>query len=165
MSKETIEFSPIKTIKLINKTDLLKTVYNESNTPYNYMALKAQIETEKLPSDTLESLESIFDAVIKNRDSYLVEYMEIQEVEATPRRYGKLQIQKDIIAQGGDSTELQKTMLALNELKSMYLNLNGKGVSDHYKSTEKLSVAEQRAIRSAVSTFRKMTASALKRKK
>lgn len=57
----------------------------------------------------------------------------------TPRRYGKIQIEKDIITQGGVATEIQKTMLALNELKSAYMNLLGKGTSDRYRGTSKIS--------------------------
>lgn len=76
------------------------------------------------------------------------------ETKKTPRRYGKIQIEKDIISQGGIVTELQKTMLALNELKSLFLNLHGKGTSDHYKKTSKISVADGKKIRSAISDFK-----------
>lgn len=71
----------------------------------------------------------------------------------TPRRYGKIQIENDIITQGGVTTELQKTMLALNELKSAYINLQGKGTSDHYRGTSKISVADGKKIRYAIREF------------
>ena len=71
----------------------------------------------------------------------------------TPRRYGKIQIEKDIINQGGFATELQKTMLSLNELKSLYINLQGKGTSDHYKNTSKISNADGKTIRLAIYEF------------
>ena len=73
----------------------------------------------------------------------------------TPRRYGKIQIENDIITQGGVTTELQETMLAINELKSLYINLQGKGTSDHYKGTSKISVADGKMIRRAISVFEK----------
>ena len=78
-------------------------------------------------------------------------------VEKTPRRYGKVLIENDILKQNGESTELQKTMLALNDLKSMYINLNGKGTSDRFKGTNKISDADGKTIRAIVRTFRKKT--------
>ena len=79
----------------------------------------------------------------------------MSEKAKTPRRYGKTQIEEDIIKQNGVATELQKTMLALNVLKSLYINLQGKGTSDHYKGTSKISVADGKIIRSAISDFEK----------
>lgn len=73
----------------------------------------------------------------------------------TPRRYGKIQIENDIITQGGVTTELQKTMLSLNELKSAYINLQGKGTSDHYRGTSKISDVDGKKIRSAINEFAK----------
>jgi len=73
----------------------------------------------------------------------------------TPRRYGKIQIEKDIIKQCGVATELQKTMLALNELKSLYLNLQSKGTSDRYRGTNKISVSDGKKIRDAIYEFKK----------
>lgn len=75
------------------------------------------------------------------------------ENKKTPRRYGKIQIEKDINKQGGVATEIQKTMLALNKLKSLYINLQGKGTSDQYKRTSKISVTDGRIIRSAINEF------------
>lgn len=73
----------------------------------------------------------------------------------SPRRYGKIQIEKDIIAQGGFITDTQKTMLALNRLKSMFMNLQGKGASDQYRSTSKISLADGKKIRVAIHEFKK----------
>lgn len=82
-----------------------------------------------------------------------------------PRRYGKVQIEKDIIEQCGIPTELQKTMLSLNELKSAYINLQGKGTSDYYRCSSKISVSDGKNIRSAISEFLKQVEHILHPKK
>jgi len=157
-----VEFNAVKILKLVNKDTLLKSVYNEDNEPFNLKALTTQAIDETLSDDILGSLKSIFD-VICNRDTYLEDYNKIED-EKRYRRYGKIQIQKDIIAQDGIATEIQLTMLSLGELKSAQINLQGKGTSDHYYDTEKISVKEGKAIRAAVRGFLNVTKDIRKRK-
>lgn len=71
----------------------------------------------------------------------------------TPRRYGKIQIEKEIVAQGGKATELQKTMLELYELELICTYIEDKGASDHYKGTSEISSAEIKIIREAIREF------------
>ena len=141
MENTTLEFSTIKTKRLVNKIPILKNMFG---------VLK---ETE---SDEV-ALKEIFMEIIEPKDIYREQYDKLPLVEKTPRRYGKVLIENDILKQNGESTELQKTMLALNDLKSMYINLNGKGTSDRFKGTNKISDADGKTIRAIVRTFRKKT--------
>jgi len=160
-----LEFNPVKILKLINKDNLLKSVYNEDNEPFNLKALTTQAVSETLSDDTLGSLKSIFDEVICHRDTYIEDYLNMDAVDKTPRRYGKTQILKDIKDQDGQKTVLQSGMISLNELKSAYINLQGKGTSDRYKNTEKLSEKEWKAINAAVRTFMKSVKPMLNRRR
>lgn len=62
-------------------------------------------------------------------------------------------IGKDILNQGGVVTPLQSTILNLASLKTLNCNLMGKGVSDHYKGTKKLSDDNLKVINSAIRDF------------
>jgi hypothetical protein len=80
--------------------------------------------------------------------------MKIKQELKIPRRYGKQQVEKDIIHQNGVITELQKTMLSINELKSLYINLQGKSTSDRYRNTNKISKRDGQKIRFAIKRFK-----------
>lgn len=159
------EFNVLKTIALINRESILKNVFNatlKTNT-YNYSTLVSDVIGKTLSEDKLKTLKDIYENIIVK--TYSQQYGEISLEEKTPRRYGKNKIISDIIAQNGFTTELQKTMLALNDLKLMYINLNGKGVSDQFRGTTKLSDEDNRAIRAAILTFEKKVGYITKRKK
>jgi hypothetical protein len=159
------DFNTIKTIKLINRETLLKNVYNSSNEVFNLQKLSTQAVKETLSNDVIGSLKAIFEDLICHRDDYLEIYKEIPVKEKTPRRYGKTQILKDIKEQGGVATGNQQYMLALNEVKSAYINLQGKGTSDRYCGTTKISESEGRAIQAAVLTFMKKVKPMLNRRR
>lgn len=160
-----LEFNPVKILKLINKDSLLKSVYNEDNEPFDLKALTTQAVAETLSDSTLGSLKSIFDDVICNRDTYIEDYLKLDDADKIPRRYGKTQILKELKEQDGTRTVLQTGMLSLNELKSAYINLQGKGTSDRYKGTEKLSEKEWKAINAAIRTFIKSVKPMLNRRR
>ncbi|WP_242093136.1 hypothetical protein [Aestuariivivens sediminicola] len=71
-----------------------------------------------------------------------------------PKRYGKEQIEIDILAQGGVPTQNQKTLLLLAEMKTLYTNLSYKCISDHYKGTEKILSEDHKTIRKAINTLK-----------
>lgn len=164
MTTATRKFSPIKTIKLIYREPLLSKVFN-SDGEHTRDSLLKQATADSLPVNVLATLEGIYENAIITRTSFIEEYDKVVEVDKTPRRYGKVKIQEDIVDQGGISTEIQKTMLALNDLKSMWMNLDGKGVSDHYRHTSKITDEEGKIIRAAIRTFRNKTQDILSKKK
>jgi len=165
MKNSTVKFNAIKTIKLINKDVLLKNVFNSDNAVYNQMVLLEQAKKGTLEDSTLTSLTEIFETIITNRDTYLADYVKIEATEKHPRRYGKVQIERDIENQGGISTELQKTMLSINDLKNLFLTLENKGVADQYRNTGNFSDADGKLIRSAIRTLSKQLTPILKKKK
>jgi len=152
---KTTDFNIVKTIKLINKEPLLNEIFKTDYPDFNHMNYKDKAEKGTLGKKVEDSIEEIFTSIIKNREEFLSEYETIEVVEATPRRYGKVQINKDIEEQDGIANDLQLMMLDVNDLKSMQINLIGKGTSDRYKGTEKLSNADIKVIRAAILTFKK----------
>ena len=81
-----------------------------------------------------------------------------------PRRYGKEKITKDIEAQGGKSTPVQRAMLKVNDLKNIYVNLSTRGIKDMIANTDSLSDEDCRKIVSAITTFERQMADIVKTK-
>ena len=81
-----------------------------------------------------------------------------------PRRYGKEKITKDIEAQGGVATPVQRAMLKVNDLKNIYVNLSTRGIKDMVGGTDSLSDEDCRKIVSAITTFERQMAEIVKTK-
>lgn len=92
-----------------------------------------------------------------------VKVVKAKEVEI-PRRYGKEKIQKDIEAQGGKATPVQRAMLKVNDLKNIYVNLSTRGIKDMVAGAESLSDEDCRKIVSAITTFERQMAEIVKTK-
>jgi hypothetical protein len=81
-----------------------------------------------------------------------------------PRRYGKEKITKDIEAQGGVASPVQRAMLKVNDLKNIYVNLSTRGIKDMIANTDSLSDEDCRKIVSAITTFERQMADIVKTK-
>ena len=162
---ETTEFNTVKTIKLINKDSLLKKVYESKNLTFDGNKLNDEATNNKLGDKALQTLKDIFESVILQKKSFIEQYEKIQVKDKSQRRYGKIQILKDIEAQNGKPTEVQSTMLLLGDLKAMLGTLQLRGVSDHYNGTTKFSRDNNRKIRSAVRAFEKSIRPVLNQKR
>lgn len=88
----------------------------------------------------------------------------VKKESAIPRRYGKEKITKDIEAQGGKSTPVQRAMLKVNDLKNIYVNLSTRGIKDMIANTDSLSDEDCRKIVSAITTFERQMADIVKTK-
>lgn len=155
-------FNPIKTIKLINKESLLTKVYESNLDSFNVNVLITKAEKEDLSETEFNTLKQIFETVIIKKKAYLDEFNKIKDKRVTNRRYGKVQIIEDIKNQNNIPTEVQLTMLSLAELKRDCATLQGRGVSDHYKGTSKISLSDHKKIRSAIRTLQVQLDSILK---
>jgi hypothetical protein len=88
----------------------------------------------------------------------------IKKESVIPRRYGKEKITKDIEAQGGVATPVQRAMLKVNDLKNIYVNLSTRGIKDMIANTDSLSDEDCRKIVSAITTFERQMAEIVKTK-
>jgi hypothetical protein len=75
-----------------------------------------------------------------------------KEVEI-PRRYGADKIRKDIEAQGGKATPVQRASMSTNTLKNLYVNINRKLIKTMLTDKKILSDEDCRKISSAITTF------------
>lgn len=82
-----------------------------------------------------------------------------------PRRIGKEAIEKAIKDNGGKSTQLQRLMLRLNDLKNIYVKLNNRGIKEmHVNDGSILSDYECRTINSAITILEQKVDDILKKK-
>lgn len=165
MSKETLEFNALRTLKVINEDNLLQKVYINKAGNYGYTTLMGAAQANELADDVLTILEEIFNEIIEKSDTHKRLYEEVTLKETQPRRYGKKQIELDIKNQDGKATPLQKTMLKLADLKAINANLLLKGVSDQFKGTQKFSKSDLRTINAAIRDFEKKVKPILKKKR
>jgi hypothetical protein len=82
-----------------------------------------------------------------------------------PRRYGKEKVLADIEKQGGKATPLQNTMLRINDLKNMYVNLSARAIKDMFNEEKMLSDVDCRDISSAIKIAEQKLERILRRKK
>ena len=69
-----------------------------------------------------------------------------------PRRIGKEAIEKTIKENGGKSTQVQRAMLRINDLKNLYVKLQARGIKEMYAGDGSvLTENECRAISSGIS--------------
>jgi hypothetical protein len=70
---------------------------------------------------------------------------EPQKIRKLPKHYGKQQILKDI-EKSGEKTELDRAMLALNDLRNLFSRLKNRGIKDKKTGSTNLSINECREI-------------------
>jgi hypothetical protein len=118
------------------------------------------------PIAVAEVIEEVVEvAVVEETIKVIVKDKVSEKKESViPRRYGKEKITKDIEAQGGKSTPVQRAMLKVNDLKNIYVNLSTRGIKDMVANTDSLSDEDCRKIVSAITTFERQMADIVKTK-
>lgn len=113
----------------------------------------------EVPDEVVEVIEEIEPVV---EEKTVQEEMIDEDGKALPRRYGKMNIIKDIEKQGGIATPAQRAMLKVNELKNMYVKLSNRGIKHMLGGNELLSDEDCRKISSAIVTFNRQMSEILK---
>ena len=119
------------------------------------------------PVEVAEVVEEVIEevAVVEEPIKVVIKDKVSEKKESViPRRYGKEKITKDIEAQGGKSTPVQRAMLKVNDLKNIYVNLSTRGIKDMIANTDSLSDEDCRKIVSAITTFERQMADIVKTK-
>lgn len=161
---DTLEFNTIKTVGTINKDKMLQSVYKQKFGTYTPAQLTQAAKANQLADKTIDFLKDMFENVIKSKEDLVKTYQSISEPK-TPRRYGKVQIEKDIKTQNGLVSPLQRTMLKIADAKRVICNLADKGVSDHYKGTQNYSKDDLKDLNAAIRDFINKVEPITKRKK
>lgn len=159
-SKATeVTFDVVKTLSVIGTDEDLKSMYNEKFGTDIKLAI-ASAKEDLIKAGAKKFIKSIFTEVILKRKSLLDMYVSISDtavVEDTkkklPRRYGKMEILKDVEEQGGKPTEIQRMLLKVNDLKNDYAKLNRLGISNMLGGSDSLSDNDCREIIGAINNL------------
>lgn len=81
-----------------------------------------------------------------------------------PRRYGKQQIEKDIVAQGHKATPKQRAGLKLNNLKNLNVVLINKFIKDYHNEAQVLTDEDYSKIEASITMFERSLDAILKKK-
>jgi len=136
-----IEFDLYKMLYLIKTNDDLSSVYD--------MAIEDSldetlfyIKNNTLSEGVYNYLHDMFTSIVLNDESYLSTYnsithsyqqtkqVEISKPFITPRRYGRDKILNDIKLENRKSTQIERTIFAINEMRNVYCNLERKLIHD-----------------------------------
>lgn len=159
-SATEVTFDMCDVLVLIKQHDELMEVLSKKTTQ-EYKMLYTMARGGLMNDDLKDYLRGIFQKIIMKQNHLLQEYVKIQtlkthvkmentETVSLPKHYGKKKIEEDIKNQKGGATEVQKAMLALNDMRNIYSKLLARGISDMVIDTEKLSEEDCRAIVSMV---------------
>lgn len=81
-----------------------------------------------------------------------------------PRRYGKQQIEKDIVAQGHKANAKQRAGLKLNSLKNVNVVLINKFIKDYHNEAQVLTDEDYSKIEASITMFERSLDTILKKK-
>lgn len=181
-----LAYHELITIGVIESDEDLSSIFKEDvNLTYN--VVRTLSKENKLNSETKELIRGLFDSLICTKPEYIDKYLRLlnsdtldsETTEDTikkinvvsenkdgvlPRRYGKLNILKDIETQGGKATPTQRAMLKVNDLKNIYVNLSARGIKDMLGGSNLLSDEDCRKIVSAIKIVERQLEGILKKK-
>ena len=92
-----------------------------------------------------------------------VKVAKVVKEKAFPRRYGKENIEKDVLKQGAPANSLQRAMLSTNLLKNLYVNMSNKLIKEYFGNAV-LTDEDYRKIQSVVTTVERQFQQILKNK-
>ena len=163
METTQVEFDIFKTLHVIENDNILSDIFM-SDISVSFDVLKNQAKQGTLNPETTERARQIFDEIIVTNNEPLQIYVNYKEdshiptlvqipnedskpkpKRKLPKHYGKKRILQDIESTA-TKTELDRAMLALNDLKNIYAKLRNRGISDKIENTKKLSDEDCRTI-------------------
>lgn len=149
------EFNIFKTLHLIENDEVLNQIFRGDKISLSYPVLFSLAKQGTLSTDILDRAKEFFEHIVLKNETQLNKYIklgsvvtEVAEVvtkvkkdktQKLPKRYGKRQVEKDISANGGVKTELDRAMLDLNDIRNLYCRLLARAISDKVLGTKKLS--------------------------
>jgi hypothetical protein len=161
---DVLEFDIFKTLHVIEHNKDIDEIFRSSvNLSYN--VLNTLAKQNSLTQEHQDVIKEVFDAIISKNEEPLNEYLKLGGVEIPqptsqkekkkklPKHYGKKQIEEDIKSNGGLKTELDRAMLALNDLRNIYTCLKNRGISDKILGTTKLTDEDCRNIVASIRTL------------
>lgn len=145
-------YNDLKTLYLIENNDELTQLFRfDSNLSFNL--LRTMIKEKTLTTNLNEILEGLFNSVICTKQKYADTYKGLDEhfakqekTKKYPKWYGKEKVEAEIKANGGVATTQQRGMLAINDLKNTWSQLNALGIKDTLGDTRVISDESWRVL-------------------
>lgn len=164
-----LTFDEITVLKVIESDTDLSEIFAE-NAVVSYLALIQQSKANKLTDLDAKKVRGIFHKIISTQPDLIKNYETILNKKAKkqsllPRRFGKVEIEKEIAKQGGVATNAQRTALELNRLKNIVTLLNTRMVNDMLTDSPILDDVDYREIRSAIGIVEAKFKNILKKKR
>lgn len=162
-----VEFDVFKTLHVIENDKALDSVFRDGDTKLSYAMLRTMAKQKTLNSDTLDTLQKIFKRLILKNPTVLRKYEKLSVSEPSekklPKHYGKKRILADIES-NETKTELDRAMLALNDLRNVYSRIKNRGIKDKTLGTKILTRDDCRNIIATVRIVENRLADILKKK-
>lgn len=162
-----VKFDIFKTLYVIENDKALDSVFRDGDTKLSYSLLRTMAKKNTLQPNLIETLQTIFERFILKNPNKLRNYEKLSLTDVmkrkTPKWYGKQKVLSDIEATQC-KTELDRAMLALNDLKNIYSRLNSRSVKDKTKGTKILTRDDCRNIIATVRIVENRLANILKKK-
>ena len=149
------EFDIFKTLHLIESDEVLNQIFRSDKITLSYPVLASLAKQGTLNVEILDRAKEFFERIVLKNETQLTKYLKVDSttIEVSeapikvkkdktpklPKRYGKRQVEKDIAANGGVKTELDRAMLDLNDIRNLYCRLLARAISDKVLGTKKLS--------------------------
>lgn len=150
---------------ILTKTSLVQKYLKLANDSGVEIKEQVVLELPVVEDVVEEPIDAVTDAVTDAEPPVKVKVTKLKTEKDLPRRYGKESITKDIQAQGGVATPVQRAMLKVNDLKNIYVNLSARGIKDMVGGTNLLSDEDCRKILSVITIAERQLADILKKKK
>jgi len=163
-----VEFDVFKTLHIIENDKALDSVFRDGDTKLSYSLLRTMAKKNTLQADVIDTLQTIFERFILKNSNTLRKYEKLSVVDETdekkpPKHYGKQRILSDIQA-SDTKTELDRAMLALNDLRNIYSNVKRRAIKDKTLETKILTRDDCRNITATVRIVENRLADILKKK-
>ena len=146
IKENEVTFDVFKTLYMIKTDEDLLEVFN-MGVDISIQTAITSAKNDLLSEKTLEYVKGIYNIIIDN-ESYLEKYeklihnikpdtIELTEEEfKIPRRYGKDKILADIDRDQRKASQVEKTIISINKIKNMYVNLERRLIHDLFIERE-----------------------------
>lgn len=161
-----VEFDVFKTLHVIENNKALDSVFRDGDTKLSYPLLRTMAKKNTLQSDTIKTLNAIFERLILKNPTVLRKYEKLSiptETNKLPKWYGKQRILADIEA-NNNKTELDRAMLALNDYRNIYSRIKSRAIKDKTLGTKILTRDDCRNIIATVRIVENRLADILNKK-
>lgn len=142
-------FNSLKALYVIEHDADLSEIFRDGKKDISFNALRTLAKLGTLPQETVDNLNEIYTRIICKTKKLASAYNklileEIENSSKPPKHYGKQRILQDIEAQG--KTELDRAMLALNDMRNAYTKLKRRCIKDKLSEKHTLTRNDYREI-------------------